>query len=212
MRIDKQVIDISAQNEPDTIVSKESKNKMRKRNYFLRNTSIGIIIYTLTFFCWYFFKRSTFLLEPDYQDLFFYYLFSIIISSVFSNKAFLTREHEFSQSLRKIYISLTLSLGLLSFILLILDSGNLSRYVILGSMITGAAAESIYFYLISINKGIKKIIDSNPVSWKYTIPDFILLSFSIYIFVIDEIQLQNINERHQIIIILIYFMLQIWIQ
>lgn len=156
MRNDKQAIEISEPNKINTVLPVDSNNKMRKRDYFLRNTAYSFIIYTLTYFIWYYFKRSTFVLEPVYQDLFIYYLFSIFISSILSNKVFLTREHELTQSLRKVYISLTLSLGLLSFILLILDAGNLSRYVILGSMITGALMESIYFYFFSINKGIKK--------------------------------------------------------
>lgn len=204
MRNDKQAIEISETNNINTVLPVNSNNKMRKRDYFFRNTAFSFIIYTLTYFIWYYFKRSTFVLEPVYQDLFVYYLFSIFISSILSNKGFLTREHELTQSLRKVYISLTLSLGLLSFILLILDAGNLSRYVILGSMITGALLESIYFYFFSINKGIKKIIDRNPVSWKYTIPDFILLSASLYFLIINKIGLNHINERHQIILVIIY--------
>lgn len=178
--------------------------KRRRRSYFLRNSVVSLIIYTITFFIWYYIKRSTFLLEPEYQNLFIYYLVSLFISSIISNKVFLTKEHEYLQSLRKIYISLTLGLGALTFSLIHLNAGNLSRYVILGSMLTGALAESIYFYFISYNTGIKKIIDRNPVSWKYVIPDFILLTLSIYFLIIKGIGTQNINERHLIVLVLIY--------
>jgi len=178
--------------------------KKPKRSYFLKNTAISLLIYTLTFFVWYYFKRNTILLDPEYLSLFAYYLISLFFSSIIANKAFLTREHEYSQSLRKIYISIILSLGVLSFFLLQINAENLSRYVILGSMLTGAAAESVYFYFVSYNKGIKNIIDRNPVAWKYTIPDFILLTLSIYFFIINKIGIQKINERHLIVLILIY--------
>lgn len=178
--------------------------KKPKRSYFLKNTAISLLIYTITFFVWYYFKRNTILLDPEYQSLFAYYLISLFFSSIIANKAFLTREHEYSQSLRKIYISIILSLGALSFFLLQINAENLSRYVILGSMLTGAAAESVYFYFVSYNKGIKKIIDRNPVAWKYMIPDFILLTLSIYFFIVNKIGIQKINERHLIVLILIY--------
>ncbi|MDY0084214.1 MAG: sugar transferase [Ignavibacteriaceae bacterium] len=204
MEIDNSDIVIDKPIKEESGIRSRSILTKRKRSYFLRNSAVSLIIYTITFFIWYYFKRSTFLLEPEYQSLFIYYLISLFVSAIIANKAFLTREHEFSQSLRKIYISLILSLGLLTFFLLQIKAENLSRYVILGSMLTGAAAESIYFYFISYNKGIRRIIEGNPVSWKYTIPDFILLTLSIYFFIINEVGIQNINERHQIILVLIY--------
>ena len=176
----------------------------KKRHYFLVNLFAATIIYLFTFFLWYYFKRSTFLLEENYVSLLFYYLISFFTASVLSNKLFLTRQHEFLQSLRKIYISVLLSLGFLSLILLFIDAGSLSRYVIIGSMLSGSVLESLYFYIISENKSIKRIIDRNPVSLRYTIPDLILLSLAVYYLIVQSIGSDNLNERHQFTILLIF--------
>lgn len=121
--------------------------------------------------------NSTLILEDRYLELLGYYLISLFVASILSNKVFLTRKHEYLQSLRKIYISVLLALGLLSLILLITDASTLSRYVILGSMLSGSILESIYFYVSSENKNIKRIIQHNPISYLYTIPDFIFYRF-----------------------------------
>ena len=177
---------------------------LKKRSYFIINTLVGLAIYLATFFIWYFFKRSTFLLEDKYIELMFYYILSLIVASILSNKAFLTRKHEYIQSLRKVYISVFLALGILSLILLETDASSLSRYVILGSVLSGSVFESFYFYAVSENKSIKLIIDRNPISYIYTIPDLLLLTISIYSFIIKNIGIENLNEKHVLILVLIY--------
>jgi lipopolysaccharide/colanic/teichoic acid biosynthesis glycosyltransferase len=95
-------------------------------------------------------------------------------------------------------------LGILSIILLETDASSLSRYVIIGSMLSGSVIESFYFYAVSENKSIKLIIDRNPISYIYTIPDLILLTISIYFFIIKNIGIENLNEKHVLILVLIY--------
>lgn len=202
-------------NKPDnklTIIQNEVEKQLEvpisidrnKGSYFVSNTLVGFAIYIFTFFLWYFFKRGTFILEDRYIVLCGYYIFSIFIASILSNKAFLTRKHEIIQSFRKIYISVFLALGTLSLILLETDTSTLSRYVIIGSILSGSILESLYFYMISENKSIKRIIQTNPISYLYLLPDFILLSLVIYFIVIANIRTENLNERHILIIVLIY--------
>jgi hypothetical protein len=177
---------------------------LKKHSHFFVNSVVGFLIYLSTFFIWYFLKRSTFLLEDKYIELIIYYFLSLFVASILSNKAFLTRNHEYNQSLRKIYISILLALGMLSLILLETDASTLSRYVIIGSMLSGSVLESFYFYAVSENKSIKVIIDRNPISYFYTIPDLLLLTFSIYFFIIKNIGIENLTERHVFVLVLIY--------
>jgi len=197
-----------------TINSDETENQLsfsnneiyilNKRSYFVINTIVGITIYIFTFFLWNFFKRNTILLEDQYVELAFYYILSLLIASILSNKAFLTRKHEYLQSLRKIYISIFLALGLLSLILLETDTSTVSRYVIIGSVISGSIIESIYFYVLSENKSIKKIIDRNPISFAYMIPDLIILTITNYFLIIQKIGFETLNEKHILTLLLIY--------
>ena len=86
----------------------------KNQSYFIINTFVTITIYLFTFFIWYYLKRETIIVTPEYGMFLTYYMISLFISSILSNKLFLTREHEYLQSLRKIYISVFLSLGFLS--------------------------------------------------------------------------------------------------
>jgi lipopolysaccharide/colanic/teichoic acid biosynthesis glycosyltransferase len=187
---------------------KESKemasNGNTKKSFFVINTIVGLSIYLFTFFMWYFFKRDTFLLEDKYDILCLYYLLALFIASILSNKAFLTPKHEIMQSLRKIYISVFLALGILSVVILQTYSNALSRFVIIGSILSGALIESLYFYLVSEKKSIKRIIKTNPISYFYIIPDFILLTVIVYLVIIKNIGIDNINEKHVLTIVLIY--------
>jgi len=180
-----------------------SKNK-EQVFYFTANTLVGFLLYTLTYFVWYYLKRNTFILQDNYVMLYGYYIFSIFFASILANKAFLTNRHEIMQSLRKIYISSFLALGILSLILFETDASTLSRYVILGSMLSGAIFESLYFYSISENRSIKRLIEHNPVSYSYLIPDLILLTITNYFIIYKNIGIENFNERHVLTIVLIY--------
>jgi lipopolysaccharide/colanic/teichoic acid biosynthesis glycosyltransferase len=202
-------------NKPDTAINIKNSEyqltaienaypNLKKRSNFIINTLVALAIYLVTFFIWYYFKRGTFLLEDKYVVLMIYYIVSLFVASVLSNKAFLTRKHVYIQSLRKIYISIFLALGMISLILLETDASTLSRYVIIGSILSGSVLESFYFYAISENKSIKLIIDRNPISYIYTIPDLLLLSLSIYFFIIRNIGIENLNERHVLTLVLIY--------
>lgn len=176
----------------------------KQQTYFLVNSFVALTIYLFTFFLWFYLKRGTFFLDEKYIEFLGYYLISLFAASVLSNKAFLTRKHEYMQSLRKIYISVLLSLGFLSLILLINEASTLSRYVIIGSMLTGSILESVYFYIVSENKSIKTIIDRNPVSIRYTIPDLVLLVLVVYFVIVKSIGIYYLNERHQLTIVLIF--------
>ena len=176
----------------------------KKRYNFSVNTAVSLLIYLFTFFIWHFIKFNTFILEESYVVLVFYYILSLFIASILSNKAFLTLKHEYIQSLRKIYISTFLSLGILTLILLQNDTSTYSRYVIIGSMLTGSVFESLYFYVVSENKSLRSVIDSNPVSYKYTILDLLLLTVINYFFIVRNIKIENLNERHILILALIY--------
>ena len=185
--------------------ARTTKSTARSRSYyFFINTFVGLTIYTFTFFIWYYFKRSTFLLESRYIELGGYYLFSVFIASILSNKVFLTRRHEILQSIRKVYIFVFLALGILSLILLGYQANTLSRYVILGSILSGSLLESLYFYLVSENRSVRRIIQRNPVSISYLVIDIILLSITSYFIVIKNIGINNINERHVLTLILIF--------
>lgn len=184
--------------------NKTSSNGRSRGYYFAINTMVGLIIYIFTFIIWYYIKRSTFLMEERYIELGGYYILSIFVASILSNKVFLTRKHEIIQSIRKIYISVFLSLGLLTSILLIENASTLSRYVILGSMLSGSILESLYFYFVSENRNVKKLIERNPIAWSYLIPEIIILSVLNYFIIISSIEIKNINERHILTFILIY--------
>ena len=74
----------------------------------------------------------------------------------------------------------------------------------IGSMLSRSILESIYHYLLSENKSIKRIIDTNPVSLRYTIPDLILLSIVVYFFIVRMISTENLIELQEFTIFLIF--------
>ena len=205
MQTEKSEITLEANDSEYSINFKEKTDlNKKKRHNFIINTSVGLLIYLFTYFIWYFFKHNTFYLEDRYVDLIIYYILSLFVSSILSNKAFLTPKHDYIQSLRKIYISIFLALGIISLILLQTDASMLSRYVIIGSILSGSILESVFIYAVSENKSIIRIIESNPVSYIYTIPDLILLTTSLYFIVVGNIGIENLTERHILTIVLIY--------
>lgn len=175
----------------------------KKTNYILNNI-ISLLIYISTYFIFYYTKRSTFHLEPNYIKLFEFLIVSLIIGSLLSNKITLTIHHDVLLILRKLYISLIISIGSVSILLYFFDVVNISRYIVLGSMLTGFILEAFYYYIISEKR--KEVSSSRKVrfSIKYFITDLFLLLIILYYIVIKNIGLDNLNEKHWTILIAIF--------
>lgn len=175
----------------------------KKTNYFLNNT-ISFLIYLLTYFIFYFIKRDTLLLEANYINLLGFLSISLIIGALLSSKFNLTRQHELSQIFRKLYIALVISLGSISLFLIFFDIQNISRFQLLGTMISGFVIESYYYYMIAERRKKISLVQKAKVSFNYMLVDAVILTALVYLISIKSIHLLNINERHLIFFATIY--------
>lgn len=94
--------------------SAASHTVKRKTNYLLNN-AFSLVIYLSTFFVFYYIKKRTLILEDNYYQLLGFLAISLIVGAVLSNKFILTIHHELWQIIRKLCISLILSLGFFPF-------------------------------------------------------------------------------------------------
>jgi lipopolysaccharide/colanic/teichoic acid biosynthesis glycosyltransferase len=174
-----------------------------KTNYFLNN-SVSFIVYIFTFFVFNYIKRSTFLLDDSYVTLFIFLIISLIIGSLLSNKFRLTTRHEISQIFRKLYISLIITLGSISILMILFDLTSISRYQLMGGMLSGFLLESVYYYLISERRKKISLVQKSKVSFNYMLTDVIVLSLSLYLFAIMHISEFRISEKHLMLVTALY--------
>lgn len=184
--------------------SRLSGTPQLKTNYLLNNT-VSIVVYLLTFLILYYAKKQTFLLENQYFKLFWFLLISLIVGDILSNKFILTRQHELWQTFRKLSISLILCLGFLSILLILYNISDISRILLLKTVLSGLIIESYYFFMISERRRKIKLAKRIKPSLKHFLIDGLILSICLYYFVIVEIRIENLNEEIFIMLAIIYF-------
>src|SRR3989337_4059839 len=180
-----------------------TKTIKRKTNYILNNV-ISLLIYLFTFFSFHYIRKGTLLLEYDYSILLGFLTIALILGDLLSNKFSLTVQHELRQILRKLSISLILSLGFLSLALLVFDASSISRALLLWTMLSGFVLESFYYYLISERRKKIRFSESTRVSLSYLFIDGLILSLFCYFEIIENIRPENLNEKHFIMLIVVY--------
>ncbi len=156
------------------------------------------------FFIFHFIRKHTFLLEPNYAKLLGILIISLIAGTFLSSKFNLTVQHELWQLYRKLSISLVLSLGFLSLVLLRFAVPNISRVLLLWTMMSGFMLESFYYYSISERRKWINVVEKLKPSIIYLLIDILLLSFFCYVEIIDKIKPENLNEKHFILLGMIY--------
>ena len=188
----------TAKNSVNTIPSqnKSASNYDGKKTNYILNNIVSLLIYISTYFIFYYTKRFSFYLEPNYIKLFEFLVVSLIIGTVLSSKITLTIRHDVSLILRKLYISFIISIGSVSIFLYLFSVVNISRYIVMGSMLTGFILESFYYYFVSEKRKTGSISPQVKFSLKYFITDLLTLSIIIYFIIIRNIGQQNLNEKH----------------
>lgn len=171
----------------------------KKTNYVLNNF-VSFTIYLITYFLFNFIKRQTFYLDGNYAQLLGYLIISLAAGTILSSKFNLTRQHELSQIFRKLYISLVISLGSISLALNLFEIKNISRFQLMGAMLSGFLIEAYYYYLISERRKKISLVQKAKVSFNYLLADALILTGCIYLSAIRTISTENINERHSILI------------
>lgn len=180
-----------------------AKTVKRKTNYILNNV-VSLLIYLVTFFIFHYIRKGTFLLEYDYYILLGFLIISLILGSLLSNKFSLTVQHELRQTLRKLTISLILSFGFLSLALLVFDASNISRALLVWTMLSGFVLDSFYYYLLSERRKKIRLTESTKISLSYLFIDGVILSLFCYFEIIESIRPENLNEKHFIMLIAVY--------
>jgi lipopolysaccharide/colanic/teichoic acid biosynthesis glycosyltransferase len=175
-----------------------------KKTHYVLNNIISFFIYLGTFFIFNYIKRNTLLLSDNYIQLLGYLIASLILGTILSGKFNLSRQHEISQIFRKLYISLVITLGSITILLILFEIKNISRFQLLGTMVSGFIIEAYYYYLISERRHKISLVEKAKVSFNYMLADAIILTFFIYLFVINNIVPENINDKHLVLISTIY--------
>ena len=110
---------------------------------FLLNSIIIFFLYVLSFFTGIYIKFGTLIISKNYFELFGIIVFSLFASLFLSNKYNLTRQHEISQIFRKLYISLILTLGIITILVFYFSVQNIARTFVIGVILYGFILESI---------------------------------------------------------------------
>ena len=175
------------------------------RTNYLLNNAVSIFTYLFTFLFFYYLKTGSFVLDENYFKLFWFFAFSLVVGDILSNKFILTRQHELWQTFRKLSISLILSLGFLSILLLMFNLTNVSRVLLLKTVFSGLLIEYPYYFWISERRRKISLVQRAQVSLKYLLIDGILLSLSCYYFIIKNVGFNNLKEEGYIVLAVIYF-------
>ena len=174
----------------------EDKLEISVKTDFVLNLLLGISIYIFSFFLFYFIKRDTFIIEPEYYRIFGIILISVIFGSILSSKPRINKGHSFSQIFRKNYISLILSLGFLSLWFLIFEISFASRFMLLGTFITGALIEIGYYIFISDRRKKVNFIERSKLSLNYLIIDGLILTSAIFFKIVLKFDYNSLDSRH----------------
>lgn len=175
-----------------------------KTNYIL-NSVIIILLYILSFYSGCYIKFGTLLISENYFELFGIIVFSLIASLLLSNKYNLTRKHEIGQIFRKLYISLILTLGIITILVFYFEVQNIARTFVIGVILSGFILESAYLYLISERRKSINLVQKFRVSIAYLLADFIVLTVVLYFEIVKAITINNLTDKHYLMIGVFFF-------
>ena len=167
---------------------------------FLLNSIIIFFLYVLSFYTGAYIKFGTLLISENYLKLFGIMVVSLLASLFLSNKYNLTRQHDISQIFRKLYISLILTLGIITILVFYFDVQNIARTFVIGVILSGFVLESIYLYAISERRKSINLVQKFKVSIGYLFADFLVLTAVIYLEIVKVITPNNLTEKHYLMI------------
>ncbi|MBK7630197.1 MAG: sugar transferase [Ignavibacteriales bacterium] len=173
--------------------------------HFLLNNALVLGFYAISFFIFYYLKNSTLELSENYVKLFNISMTAILVTLFLSNKYNLTRKHYIREIFRKLYISLILTLGMITLLVYYLDVLNISRTFVISFVLTGFMLEIIYFYAISEGRKNINLGQKIKISFAYLIADAAILSIVVYLEIIKTIGLENLNKKKLLMLIIVYF-------
>lgn len=172
---------------------------------FLLNSIIIFFLYVLSFFTGIYIKFDTLIISKNYFELFGIIVISLFASLFLSNKYNLTRKHEIGQIFRKLYISLILTLGIITILVFYFNVQNIARTFVIGVILSGFILESIYLYAISERRKNIDLVQKFRVSIGYLLADFIVLTTVIYSEIVKVITPNNLTDKHYLMIGIFYF-------
>lgn len=184
--------------------NKGSVIKFKKKTNYILNNSVSLLVYLTAFFVFYFSRKHTLLLEKNYITLLEFLIISLISGSLLSGKFILTAQHEIYTIIKKLYISLIISLGMVSILLYMFDVTNISRYLLMGSIIIGFIIEVFYYLLKTENTEQTGVTKKVKISLNYFLTDGLILSVLCYLVIIRNIGVDNLNDNHRILLTTIY--------
>jgi len=122
------------------------------------------------------------------------------LGSLLSGKFKIKQEHILLIRLKRYYMSLVVALGTIA-ILLLQTELNVSRFVVVGSLITAFLMESA-IELLKMNGKIEKLkLDRGSISYTFLITDFLLLTFIVFYLYDRLLVIEYLDENHIILII-----------
>jgi len=172
---------------------------------FLLNNAAALGFYALSFFIFYYLKNGTLILSENYVKLFNVSMISLLTALLLSNKYNLTRKHYIGEILRKLYISLVLALGMITFLVFYFEVINISRTFVIGFVLTGFILEVIYFYVISEGRKNINLGQKIKISFPYLLADAAILTLVIYFEIISTVGVENFNKKKSLMLLIFYF-------
>lgn len=203
LKIDINFVDTRKDNFPIAL-NGNSSNDIKKKNYSI-NVVVSFLIYLVTFSSFYFLKKKTFNLDVNNLKLLGFFFLSLIIGSILSQKFSSAKQDESEQTLKKIYLSILISLGSLIILLLLFEITYIIRVYILGAMFSGLVIESYYFMILSINRKTKiSFVEHKKLSIEYLLIDGLILTFFCYIESAANLIPINFKEKEFLLLAVIY--------
>lgn len=195
-------------------------NNRRKNNFLIKSLQISsygvkkenlinilvtIIIYLSTFSFFYFLKNKSLYLDASNFTFLGFFLLSLFLGVVLSEKVSFKRNMEIEEIFKKLYFSFVVSLCSLIILLLIFKVHYVTRFYVLAAMLTGLVIEYYYFMIFNKYKQAKiKSVEHYKLSIKYLLIDGLILTFFCYLEIILNLFPTNFNEKDFVLIGVIY--------
>ncbi|MGD8778934.1 MAG: sugar transferase [Ignavibacteria bacterium] len=164
----------------------------------------NLIIYLFSYFIFYYLQRGTLLINARYLDFLFIYLASWFISTLVSRKFQRINNHNYWSLLKSCISSFFVMLGILTVTSYLFEIIELSRKIILGSLLLAFLIELIYLRLRSRNKTTERKTVNISFNLTRFIREFVILSsalFAVYLMKFSKVEL---SETHFLLLVGVY--------
>jgi lipopolysaccharide/colanic/teichoic acid biosynthesis glycosyltransferase len=179
-------------------------DRIRKKDV-VTNIIVSLIIYLLIFSIFIVISNGALKLNPNDLTLFGFYLLSLTFGAVISRKFNFNENDSAERTFIKLYISILISLTLFTIFVYLYNIPHLNRAPLLVVFFSGLVLESYYFTLFGIKRKYKiAFVEHKSISVKYLLLDAVILTISLYIWLLNPLKSTGFGEKELVILSAVY--------